>query len=72
MSKALDTKDLRGKDISELKSDLKKLKVDFSKKKEALMLGKDNKLSDASVLRKDIARISTVLREKEILKELEK
>jgi ribosomal protein L29 len=72
MSKALNTKDLRGKDIAELKADLKKLKVELTKKKESLMLGKDKKLSDVMVLRKDIARISTVLREKEILKELEK
>ena len=62
--------DLRVKSKEELSEQLKKLKIELSQKKQNLMLGKDKKLGHIAVLRRDIARISTVLREKEILEDL--
>lgn len=68
----LNLSELRSKTQSELQTDLKKLKLDLAKKKEALMLGKDKKTSVLGHVKKDIARVETVLREKQILEEVTK
>ncbi len=62
--------DLRTKSKEELLGQLKKLKVELSQKKQNTMLGKDKKLGGITVLRRDIARLATVLREKDILEDL--
>lgn len=62
--------DIRSKSKEELKETLKELKEKLVEKKQKVLLGKEKKLSDITMLRKDVARLSTVLREKEILEEL--
>ncbi len=62
--------DLRTKSKEELLGQLKKLKFELSQKKQNTMLGKDKKLGGITVLRRDIARLATVLREKDILEDL--
>ena len=62
--------DLRGKNQTDLKALLKTKHVDLVKLREELMLGKNKKASESKNLKKEIARIQTVLREKEIIEEL--
>jgi len=58
--------ELRAKSKEELVLELKKLRAEQTKKREDLIKGKDKKTSGVSLLRKDIARVSTILKEKEI------
>lgn len=62
--------DLRSKTKEELSDQLKKLKAELAQKKQSLLLGKDKKLSNIVVMRRDVARITTVSREKAILEDL--
>lgn len=66
----MNANELRPKSEQELRDEITKLKKTLTDKKEALITGKDKKMSQIAQIRKDIARISTVLREKEILKDL--
>lgn len=61
--------DLRTKSKEELLMDLKKVKEELLLQKTELISGKSKKVSDIREKRRDIARIQTVLKEKEIIYE---
>lgn len=62
--------ELRAKSKEELTKELGKIKDEMVEKKQDLLNGKNKKSAVLSFMKKDIARISTVLREKEILEGL--
>lgn len=62
--------DLRNKSKEELLLDLKKVKEELVLQKTELISGKSKKVSDIREKRRDIARIQTVLKEKEVIEEL--
>ena len=66
---SLDTKDLREKNESELQKLLDKTREKLSKVSIEVMQGKTKNTSQAKFLRKDIARIMTVLNENKVEKE---
>ena len=59
--------DLRKKDINELKNILKDKKDDLDKINLDLSLGQESDHKKASRVKKDIAQIMTIVREKEII-----
>ena len=56
--------DLRNKNIKDLKEELAKLEKDLQKTVSDILQKKEKNVKKASFLRKDIARIKTVLNEK--------
>jgi len=56
--------DLRKKNIEDLKEELTKLEKDLQKAVSDILQKKEKNVKKASFLRKDIARIKTVLNEK--------
>ena len=68
--KKLNTVDLRAKTVDELKDLVKKSKSDLTTKREGVLMGKDKKVSTLMGLRKDIARMHTVLKEKSVIEEI--
>ena len=56
--------DLKNKNIKDLKEELTKLEKDLQKVVSDLLQKKEKNVKKASFLRKDIARIKTVLNEK--------
>lgn len=66
---SLDTKDLRKKSESELQKLLDKTREKLSKVSIEVMQGKTKNTSQAKFLRKDIARIMTILNENKVEKE---
>ncbi len=58
--------ELKDKSITELQSMLEKSRRDYFKLKMSHMTGQLEKVSDLANLRKDIARLKTVIREREL------
>ena len=65
----MDTKELRGKKKAELIKLLKQTQEDVEKSVTEVLQGKSKDTSKTKKLRREIARIKTVLSEKEILAE---
>ncbi|OGC50468.1 50S ribosomal protein L29 [candidate division WWE3 bacterium RIFCSPHIGHO2_01_FULL_40_23] len=63
-------KDYRGKTKEEVRAEVQKKKEELSKKREDIFLKKEKNTSLVKDLKKDIARLETVLSEKEILEEV--
>lgn len=62
--------DLRSKSNSELQEEVSKLREELAKVSEDLLTGKSKKTSQIISKRRGLARILTVIREKEILEEI--
>ena len=62
-------KDLRNKNTGELKKTLDSQLKEFEKHMHDIYKGKETNLSKSRFLRKDIARIKTVMAEKKFMKE---
>ncbi len=60
--------ELRQKSIDEIKEALSKVKKELEKNTSDILLKKEKNAKKTFFLRKDIARLRTVLKEKEILK----
>ena len=67
----MQAKDLRAKQIDELKKDLSDLKKKLEDTMNQVYKGKEKNLVQAKFIRKDIARVNTVINEKKFLKESE-
>lgn len=63
-------KDLRNKNMEELKKALDSQIKDFEKYMHDIYKGKETNLSKSRFLKKDIARIKTVMAEKKFMKEV--
>ncbi|MFZ5424693.1 MAG: 50S ribosomal protein L29 [Patescibacteria group bacterium] len=63
--------ELRSKTKEELLEMLDSLKIDYKNAGEDLIKGNEKNLKVQKYLRKDIARVKTILREKEILESIE-
>lgn len=66
----IDTTEYRKKSLEELENELEKVKKDHQKMVSDILVKKEKNIKKASVLKKDIARIKTLINEK--LKEEEK
>lgn len=66
----IDVKEFRKKELGDLKEELVKVKKDLQKVISDVMQKKEKNIKKASQLRKDVARIQTVINEK--LKEEQK
>ena len=66
----IDIKEFRKKELDDLKKELLKVKKDFHKTISDVMQKKEKNIKKVSQLRKDIARIQTIINEK--LKEEQK
>lgn len=66
----LNAKDLRGKSKKELEKDLIESRTKLEDIMNDIFKGKEKNLHKANLIKKDIARIKTVLNEQEILKEI--
>uniref|UniRef100_A0A7C4TPX9 Large ribosomal subunit protein uL29 n=1 Tax=candidate division WWE3 bacterium TaxID=2053526 RepID=A0A7C4TPX9_UNCKA len=67
---SINAKDLRSKTIEELKESLKIAKAEIYKSSSATMQGAEKDRGKSQKLRRDVARIMTVLNEKKILSEV--
>ncbi len=63
----MNAKDLRQKDIQELAEDRKNLEKEIREVSLNTLQGKEKNVRKARFLRKDLSRILTVIKEKEIL-----
>ncbi len=63
----MNAKDLRQKDIQELTEDRKNLEKEIRDVSLNTLQGKEKNVRKARLLRKDLSRILTVIKEKEIL-----
>lgn len=70
--KKKDFTNLRTKDIKTLKKLAMDKKLEVAKKKMEIMGGKEKNIVAARIMRRDLAQILTLVREKEILEKLEK
>ena len=70
--KIKDFKDIKSKELKDLKKVLSEKKKDAAKKRMEIFSGKDKNLKLSKNLRKDIAQILTLIREKEIMEKLNK
>ena len=66
----MDPKDLRKKDQKELTKLLQKAKEDMENLAKEILKGKEKNVAKLRALKKDCARIRTVLNEKKILEEV--
>jgi len=65
----MQAKDLRNKNMSELKKTLDSQNKDFEKFMHDVYKGKEKNVSKTRLFKKDIARIKTVMAEKKFMKE---
>ena len=65
-------KEIRVKTVKELHKDLKKLRLDLEMLKMQINAGKSKDIKQKRVLRKDIAKVKTIISEKEVLSQNEK
>ena len=63
----MDIKQMRGKTKNELLSEVIKADDELVTKRQAITLGKDKKVSEVRTMSRSIAKLKTILREKEIL-----
>lgn len=70
--KRKDFTDLRTKDIKTLKKLAMEKKLEVAKKKMEIMGGKEKNIVAAGNLRKELAQILTLVREKEIIEKLQR
>jgi ribosomal protein L29 len=70
--KRKDFNDLRTKDLTTLKKLATDKKLEASKKKMEIMGGKDKNLKAHRIMRRDLAQVLTLIREKEIMEKLQK
>lgn len=64
-------KELRAKNIEELKKEIAEKKKELEKYVNEVYKGKEKNISKTKFLKRDIARINTIINEKKILKEIE-
>lgn len=65
--KIKDLQNLRTKDAKELYNLVKQKEVEYLKSKTEIKVGREKNLKKVKVIRKDIARILTIIKEKEII-----
>lgn len=70
--KKKDLSELRNKDVGELKKKSEKLRLEIVKAKADLTASKEKNLKKVKNLRRDLAQILTLIREKQILEEVER
>ena len=63
-------KDLRGKNINELQKTLNEALASYEKHMHDVLKGKEKNVAKTKSLKKDIARIKTVISEKKFMKEV--
>lgn len=66
----MQAKELRDKNLKELTKTLEKALEDYEKYMHDIYKGKEKNVSRAKFLKKDIARIKTVMSEKKFMKEV--
>jgi len=66
----MQAKEIRDKNLKELEKTLTKAKEDYEKLMHDIFKGKEKNVSKAKFLKKDIARIKTVISEKKFMKEV--
>lgn len=69
--KQKDFKNLRSKDIKSLLKMAQEKRAEITKKRVEVFGGKDKNLKAVSILRRELAKILTLVREKEIIRTLE-